>query len=172
MINNNISDYEYQLSNLSKWNLFFTDNAAELYNEIEIQSVQLNDLYSEINEKLSQEENKLVVDDSLLSNNILDYVAITQMDNLFKWSYPINGNIFPKIDSNLNKDGVHFARSYMAEISSVEKLSTDVLSMTEALTYLDKPYIQIQEVDFQKGGSDKNEEKWAIRLEIHTKNQD
>lgn len=172
MINNNISDYEYQLSNLSKWNLFFTDNAAELYNEIEIQSVQLNDLYSEINKTLSQEEDKLVVDDSLLSNNILDYVAITQMDNLFKWSYPINGNIFPKIDSNLNKDGVHFARSYMAEISSVEKLSTDVLSMTEALTYLDKPYIQIQEVDFQKGGSDKNEEKWAIRLEIHTKNQD
>lgn len=172
MINNNISDYEYQLSNLSKWNLFFSNKAAELYNEIEIQSVQLNDLYSEINKTLSQKEDKLVVDDSLLSNNILDYVAITQMDNLFKWSYPINGNIFPKMDASLNKDGVYFARSYIAEISSVEKLSTDVLSMTEALTYLDKPYIQIQEVDFQKGGSDKNEEKWAIRLEIHTKNQD
>lgn len=169
--NNRIADYEYQVTNLSKFNLFFTNDAKNLYNEIEIQSSALNELYSELNKTLSKEEKPVVIEDSKLSNDILDYVSITQMDNLFKWSYPANGNFFPKMD-NSNKEQFYFSKSYFSEISSIEKMSTDVLSMTEALTYLEKPYIQIQEVEFQKGDGDKNEEKWAIRLEIYTKNQD
>lgn len=170
-INNMIADYEYKITNLSKFNLFFTNDAKNLYNEIDMQSVALNDLYTELNKVLSKEEKPVIVDNNKLSDDILDYVSITQMDNLFKWSYPSNGNFFPKLDS-VNKEQVYFSKSYFAEISSVEKMSTDVLSMTEALTYLEKPYIQIQEVEFQKGGGDKNEEKWAIRLEIYTKVQD
>ncbi len=96
-LNNSIADYEYQITNLSKFNLFFMNDAQTLYNDIETQSVQLNELYSELNKYLSEKEKEIVIDNSFLSNDVLDYVSITQMDNLFKWSCPANGNYLPKM---------------------------------------------------------------------------
>ena len=166
------SDAMFLSENVRELNIFqriFTNDVLVAYEEIEMLIGKSKKVYDKINEEISKEEPPILLKEGSLSGSELKYVEISQRDSLFLWSYPKSKIFFPeeKLLKVRGKNAASlkpFARSYQVELASIEEISKGAIYMEEALTYLDKPYIIINSVEFSK-----DEDMWVINAEIFEK---
>lgn len=166
------SDAMFLSENVRELNIFqrlFTNDVLVAYEEIEMLIEKSKKVYEKINEEISKEEPPILLKEGSLSGSELKYVEISQRDSLFLWSYPKSKVFFPeeKLLKVRGKNAASlkpFARSYQVELASIEEISKGAIYMEEALTYLDKPYIIINSVEFSK-----DEDMWVINAEIFEK---
>lgn len=148
----------------------FSEEVELSYLNVQAMMKELKSIYKSINEEIARPVPPLVIDDSLVAGSELKYVEISQRDHLFSWSYPSKGNQFPsdKLVSKREAVGLKpFVKSYLVEMSSFEDISDGVMYMEEALNLIDKPFIQIRQVEVLN-----KDQKWGITSEVYEKISD
>jgi hypothetical protein len=162
----------------------FTNSVMDSYLELDELVSEARSIYKEINKEIDKEIPLPTLKEGSYSGSELMYVEISQRDHLFAWSYPSKNLLFPeearakgnraalkKEEVKFNKTGKKskkkidnlefFAQSYLVQTASIEDVSNDSLYMQEALKFLDKPYIRIKTVEFEKETN-----QWAITSEL------
>ena len=153
-------------SNIKELNIFqkiFTNDVLIAYDDVEVMLNNITKIYKNINTEINKKEKGIKIEKSKLIGSDLKYIELSQRDNLFKWSYPSKGIIFPSVKLTKSDFSIlkNYAKSYKVEMSSLEEVSEGIFYMEDALELIDKPYIQIKKIEVLKG-----KESWGITSEV------
>jgi len=162
-IQNDINSTTMNIKDLNILERLFSDEVLIAHDNVLTKISKLRKIYKSINEEIKKEDEEVEINANTYSGSELKYIEISQRDNLFQWSYPGKFNNFPNLKlTKSNENLKDFAQSYKVQIASIEDVSAEIIYMEDALNLINKPYIQIKNVEI---AMDTN--KWSITSEVY-----